>query len=124
MNVPNTGILPYALTNTLHICPIACLQEKEKEKEKKKKKKRKKKKKKIKKKKERERERGRDREKKKTEKRKKGQECNIQCMSYLSVKYSNMFLTDMFETIRSVGYKACNTLGKGWADGWTDEQMN
>ena len=41
MNVPNTGILPYALTHTLRICPIACLQEKEKEKEKNKKKKRK-----------------------------------------------------------------------------------
>ena len=39
INVPNTGILPYALTHTLHICPIACLQEKEKEKEKKKEKK-------------------------------------------------------------------------------------
>ena len=53
MNVPNTGILPYALTNTLHICPIACLQEKEKEKEKEKRKREKK----IKKKKEKDRER-------------------------------------------------------------------
>ena len=34
-----------------------------------------------------------------------------------------MFQTDWFETVRSVGYKACKTLGKGWADGWTDVQM-
>ena len=32
MNVPKTGILPYAPTHTLHICPISCLKEKEKEK--------------------------------------------------------------------------------------------
>ena len=81
MNVPNTGILPYALTNTLHICPIACLQEKEKEKEQKKKEKRKEKKEKEKRK--LRKRKGKERER---EKRKKGK-YNVQYMSYLFVKY-------------------------------------
>ena len=110
MNVPNTGILHYALTHTLHICPIACLQEKDKEKEKKKKKKKKKRKKK-------------EKEKRKLRKPKKERERKEKEKKGKRIQYV-LSVCKILKCFRSDGYKAYKTLGKGWADGKTDVQMN
>ena len=109
MNVPNTGILHYALTHTLHICPIACLQEKDKEKEKKKKKKKKKRK---------EKKRKREKKIKKTKERERERKEKGKRIQYV------LSVCKILKCFRSDGYKAYKTLGKGWADGKTDVQMN